>query len=296
MESDQRRCAVTIFKTGVYDDMVDLLMREGLDHLTENHLRASLADVDPADIPEQIADVVGMWVARAIGHLPEKDRIDGAAEVSSRMLSILHDIAPGSVEKGDELVTPLKRLTAIEAVAPDGSSQKIGRPLTPLRDTVLMTNARGEPSVGRELTAEIESADRIDIVCAFIRWTGIREMLPALRRHAESGRALRIITTVYTGTTEPRALEMLQELGAQLRISYDTSKTRLHAKAWHFHRSNGHSTVYIGSSNLTHWAQVTGLEWNVRAGQRTNPALVEKFEATFASYWANSQFEDFFRN
>ena len=78
-----------------------------------------------------------------------------------------------------------------------------------------------------------------------------------------------------------------------MRISYDTSKTCLHAKAWLFHRSNGHSTVYIGSSNLTYQAQVTGLEWNVRAAQRTNPALVEKFEATFDSYWANSQFEGF---
>jgi|TARA_B100000809_G_scaffold178193_1_gene175758 type I site-specific restriction endonuclease len=78
-----------------------------------------------------------------------------------------------------------------------------------------------------------------------------------------------------------------------VRISYDTSKTCLHAKAWLFHRSNGHSTVYIGSSNLTYQAQVTGLEWNVRAAQRTNPALVEKFEATFDSYWANSQFEGF---
>ena len=176
-------------------------------------------------------------------------------------------------------------------MAPDGSPRAIGRPLTPLRDTVLMTNARGEPGVGRELAAEVESAERIDLVCAFIRWTGIREMLPALRRHVESGRELRVITTVYTGTTEPRALETLQELGAQVRISYDTSKTRLHAKAWLFHRSNGHSTVYIGSSNLTYQAQVTGLEWNVRAAQTTNPALVAKFEATFDSYWANPQFE-----
>ena len=88
-------------------------------------------------------------------------------------------------------------------------------------------------------------------------------------------------------------MEALQDLGAQVRISYDTSKTRLHAKAWLFHRTNGHSTVYIGSSNLTYQAQVTGLEWNVRAGQRTNPALVGKFEATFDSYWANAQFEGF---
>ena len=147
--------------------------------------------------------------------------------------------------------------------------------------------------MGRELTAEIDSADRIDLVCAFIRWTGIREMLPALRRHVERGRALRVVTTVYTGTTQARALEELLNIGAEVKVSYDLSGTRLHAKAWLFYRSNGHSTVYIGSSNLTHQAQVTGLEWNVRASQTANPALVSKFEATFASYWANDHFEPY---
>jgi superfamily II DNA or RNA helicase len=279
--------------SGVYDDLVDRLLSEQLSQLQEHHLRAALTDVDPADMPRRIAEIAAVWVARVLDEMPEKERADRGVELSRRLLEVLRDVAPAALQDGDELASPLKRLIAIEAMTPDGDTQKIGQPLTPLRDTVLMTNARGEPGVGRELAAEVESAERIDLVCAFIRWTGIREMLPALRRHVEAGRALRIITTVYTGTTELRALDTLQDLGGQVRVSYDTSKTRLHAKAWLFHRSNGHSTVYIGSSNLTYQAQVTGLEWNVRAAQRSNPSLVAKFEATFASYWANSQFEAF---
>jgi superfamily II DNA or RNA helicase len=284
---------MTELDLGIYDDLIDQLLSERIGHLQEHHLRAALADIEPADIPRRIADITAAWVVRVLDDLPEKDRTDAGVEMSQRLLELLREVAPGAIQDGDELVTPLKRLIAVEAITPDGDSRKIGQPLTPLRDTVLMTNARGEPGVGRELAAEVESAERIDLVCAFIRWTGIREMLPGLRRHVEAGRALRVITTVYTGTTELRALEMLVDLGAQVRISYDTSKTRLHAKAWLFHRSNGHSTVYIGSSNLTYQAQVTGLEWNVRAAQQPNPSLVGKFEATFASYWANSQFEAF---
>src|SRR3546814_10385907 len=71
------------------------------------------------------------------------------------------------------------------------------------------------------------------------------------------------------------------DLGADIRVSYDTSITRLHAKAWLFHRSPGYSTAYIGSSNLTHSAQVTGLEWNVRVSGARNPDVIDKFSAVF---------------
>ncbi len=73
-------------------------------------------------------------------------------------------------------------------------------------------------------------------------------------------------------------------------ISYDLTTTRLHAKAWVFHRRSGFSTAYVGSSNLTQSAQVTGLEWNVRVSQARNPDVVAKFAAVFESYWAGGDF------
>ena len=73
------------------------------------------------------------------------------------------------------------------------------------------------------------------------------------------------------GRPSKRALDQLTDLGAEVRVSYDLSTTRLHAKAWVFHRHSGFSTAYVGSSNLTHSAQVTGMEWNVRASAARNP-------------------------
>jgi HKD family nuclease len=156
-----------------------------------------------------------------------------------------------------------------------------------------MTNARDQPTVGREIAAEIDSANSIDLVLAFIRWTGVRDLLPALRRHTEAHKPLRVITTTYTGSTEPRALQVLVDVGAEVKVSYDTASTRLHAKAWCFRRATGFSTVYIGSSNLTFSAQVTGREWNVRASERQNPDLIEAFDRVFETYWADPHFEDF---
>ena len=118
-------------------------------------------------------------------------------------------------------------------------------------------------------------------------------MLPQLRTHCERGHELRVITTTYTGSTERKALDALVEMGAKVKVSYETRSTRLHAKAWLFHRETGFSTAYIGSSNLTQWALVDGVEWNVRLSQVTTPDILEKFQATFDSYWEEPDFESY---
>ena len=163
-------------------------------------------------------------------------------------------------------------------------------PLIPLLDTTLLTNAPGEPRVGNQLLTELHSADRIDLVMAFIRRSGIAPLLDTLRNHCQSGRKLRVLTTTYTGSTEGRALDALSELGADVRVSYDMSTTRLHAKAWLFHRRSGFSTAYIGSSNLTYSAQISGLEWNVRVSGARNPDVIDKVAAVFESYWNSGDF------
>jgi hypothetical protein len=131
---------------------------------------------------------------------------------------------------------------------------------------------------------------------AFVRWSGIRPLLESLRRHCRHGKSLRVVTTTYTNSTELHALDELTGLGADIKVSYDTASTRLHAKAWLFHRKSGYSTAYIGSSNLTHSAMVTGLEWNVRVSGVRNPDVVAKMIAVFDSYWASGDFISFDRD
>ncbi|VEH36499.1 type I restriction enzyme EcoKI subunit R [Cellulomonas fimi] len=124
---------------------------------------------------------------------------------------------------------------------------------------------------------------------AFIRRSGINPLLEDLRRHCASGRPLRVLTTTYTDSTEREALDLLAELGADVRVSYDLGSTRLHAKAWIFHRTP-FSTAYVGSSNLTRSATVTGLEWNVRLSAARNPDVIAKFQAVYDSYWSAGDF------
>ena len=90
-----------------------------------------------------------------------------------------------------------------------------------------------------------------------------------------------------------RRFEALTDAGADVRVSYDQTTTRLHAKAWIFNRARGQSTAYVGSSNLTHSAMVPGLEWNVRLSSAQNPDVIAKMAAVFETYWASGDFEPF---
>ncbi len=274
------------FRAGIYDQLADYFLYEQAESIRESGFELAIDSVTAEDLPDLIADLVSAWIRDELSRSSTPDQAALAHGIVKAVLGSVNSTGHGSAP-----VDPITRLTAIQQVSPTGEPIVIPRPLTPIRDTALLTNARNQPNIGRELRAEIASADRIDVVLAFIRWTGIRDLLPLLRRHTESGKAVRIVTTVYTNSTELRALEALEALGAEVKVSYDTTSTRLHAKAWHFHRESGFSTVYIGSSNLTFSAQVTGLEWNVRASKTRNPELVETFDRTFETYWADDHFE-----
>jgi superfamily II DNA or RNA helicase/HKD family nuclease len=272
---------------GLYETLVTEGMTVRLDQLAERALVRS-EGLHSAEAPDRIAWHLSNQIERALASVGEADRVRVGLDVARALLDRLGQLV--DVDACAAPVSPASMLRAVLRPRPDGRPEPLDEPLIPLLDTTLLTNAPGEPSLWNQLRSEIESADAIDLVMAFIRRSGIGPLVEALHRHASAGRPLRILTTTYTGSTERRALDDLTDLGAEVRISYDQTTTRLHAKAWIFHRRSGFSTAYVGSSNLTRSAQVTGLEWNVRASAARNPDVVAKFDAVFESYWAGGDF------
>ena len=67
--------------------------------------------------------------------------------------------------------------------------------------------------------------------------------------------------------------------------------TKLHAKAWLFRRPGELDTAFIGSSNLSEAALYTGLEWNVRLARADAPAVFNRIQQVFDSYWNAPVFE-----
>lgn len=276
---------------GLYEQLISLGLDRELARLDRARFTPSVAPPEASELPRLLARYVHDLLYLALEAQGGKDAEGKQLAICQRILGGLSAVETG-VLPDDALAEPASLLRAIEeAQALAGGT--VARTAIPLGTGDLLVNARGEPGLGPTLQAEIPSADRIDLLCAFIKWNGFRILEPALRRHLERGRPLRVLTTTYIGATERRALDVLKGFGAQVKVSYETRTTRLHAKAWLFERETGFSTAYVGSSNLSHSALLDGLEWNVRLSQVETPALLQKFRATFEGYWEDPQFEDY---
>jgi superfamily II DNA or RNA helicase/HKD family nuclease len=273
---------------GLYETILDAALDERLARIDGRLVnRRTLRSADASD---RISQHLARLLRRALDSVPDAHRVAVGVDVVRRLLSEVGDRIPQSNAAEGAPLASGEALYGIGDWRLDGTVRMPLAPLIPLLDTTLLTNAPGEPRVGRQILTEIESADSIDIVMAFVRRSGIRPLVDALRDHCNRGKRLRVLTTTYTGSTEAKALELLTELGARVRVSYDLSTTRLHAKAWVFHRRSAFSTAYVGSSNLTHSAQVAGMEWNVRVSGARNLDVIDKIEAVFESYWQGGDF------
>ncbi|WP_373306545.1 DUF3427 domain-containing protein [Streptomyces mirabilis] len=248
------------------------------------------AEVSAESSPHVLARHISEAVGRRLGQLPPAQRVAAANQIMQSLAAHAPDPdvdeAVGVIADG-----PRQLLALAEQEAPGVYAV---RPLTPLSETALITNSSDDPSLGAELRAELATADRIDLLCAFVKWYGIRVLEDSLRAAKERGVPIRVITTTYIGATDRHALDRLvRDFGAEVKVNYEIRSTRLHAKAWLFRRNSGFDTAYVGSSNLSKAALLDGLEWNVRLSSVATPQVLDKFEATFDAYWSDAAFETY---
>lgn len=270
-------------------------------------LRDSLAKVKDALLPSQaalhldesslvLATYLHDRIRRALTALPAEDKLEKQVKLTNAVLEILSEGSPKSgIDQTDLISTPHELLRALTRVSQNlAEARPPRRPNIPLSASDIIVNGPHDLDVGGEIRREIESADEIDFVVSFLKFSGVRIITDALRSFLERRPGgLRVLTTTYTGATELRALEALREIGARIKVSYNNERTRLHAKAWSFHRASGFSTAIVGSSNLSRAALLDGAEWNIRVSNVANPEIIEKLRAVFEQYWSDVEFRHY---
>ena len=281
---------------GLYEQIINQALNSELSEIPE--ACKSIAPIDRAEASKVLAQYLADVVQKGLENLLDNGGdISAQIGLTNQIVTLIQnttqeaDFAALHVDQRAEQLLALLRQQD-PRLAAGKTAANLDRPETSIARSSLFTGAIKEPQMYTELKKEIVSADRIDMLVSFIKWSGLRLLMEELREFTQNGGELRIITTSYMGATDLKAIEELRALpNTRIKVSYDTKRTRLHAKTYVFYRNTGFTTAYVGSSNLSNAAISSGLEWNVKVTRRDLPETIDKIAATFESYWNASEFE-----
>jgi superfamily II DNA or RNA helicase len=280
-------------KPGLYEQIINREMNDELEQISVDCKHQE--KVDSAEASRVLATYVAELLQQKMDCIYETsgdNALNDQIEYINKVISVVDDERKDQAmigQAGEQLLAIMSDKD--ERLLLGKKAKDIARPETSMAFSSLFTGAVREPQMLNELKKEIASADRIDMLVSFIKWSGLRELLDELREFTSNGGKLRVICTSYMGATDVKAVEELSRLiNTEIKISYDTKRTRLHAKSYVFHRETGFTTAYIGSSNMSNAALTSGLEWNVKATEKDLAETIKKVEATFESYWNDKEF------
>ncbi len=284
--------------TGIYEQLITQLVEQNLDretfHVGERSLEAGeaatwlsrfltrLIEIAMDSVPNgdsrihdqiNLANTIVQWLST---HIKDEQLIsENLIDSQGKILTALFD-------KANPIAADLPKY--VDAIMP----------ITGLTQSELFCGSNVGVSLETEIKREIQSSDKIYWLVSFIKWAGIRIFKKELEAFTRSGKQLKVITTSYMGATDAKAVEFLASLpNTEVKLSYNTNRERLHAKSYLFRRNTGFHTGYIGSSNLSHSALTSGLEWNLKITSQEIPHIIEKSLSTFETYWQSSDFEHF---
>lgn len=282
--------------SGLYEQVINNQLDNELLGIPE--VRQCTAPIDKAEASKVLAQYLSEVVQKSLDNVADNGGdLSDQIELTNRIVTLIqekvNETDPESMkvaQRAEQLLALLRendpRLLLRKTAA------DMERPETSVAHSSLFTGATHEPQMFSELKKEITSSDQIYMLVSFIKWSGLRLIIDEVQEFTQNGGQLRIITTSYMGATDIKAIEELSKLpNTEIKVSYDTKRTRLHAKAYVFYRNTGFTTAYVGSSNLSNAAISSGLEWNMKITAKDLPGTIQKISATFESYWNSDEFE-----
>ena len=290
---------MNLLKEGLYEQVINTEIKQYLNELENEKFIIDKSNIDKEEAKVVLSQYISKVIRKSLNYIRDKEKSDEdnllkQIEACNEIINILsktsneEDIKKYEIDKSGEMLNALySKVNNKKAL----KKEKILKPVTPLSQSSLFTGSSLEPNMLGELNKEILTCDSIDLLVSFVKWSGLRCIIESLKEATQNGKNIRLITTSYMGATDLKAIEELSKLpNTEIKISYDTERTRLHAKAYMFKRETGFTTAYIGSSNLSNSALTSGLEWNLKITEQDSFDVIKKFEATFESYWNDKEF------
>ena len=284
-----------MLKEGIYEQVINRKIADELKQAQDKN--AQTEPINEEEASGILAKYVSDVVEQGLNNLRDEGRsLNDQVSLTNKIVSLVQSELNESSFQQLSVDPENKELLALFEKQDSrwdlSEKSSVTRPETSIANSSLFTGAIHEPQMFSELNKEILSCDRIDMLVSFIKWSGLRLIFDNLKVFTDNGGLLRVITTSYMGATDIKAVEELSKLSnTQIKVSYDTKRTRLHAKAYMFYRESGFTVGYVGSSNLSDAAMSSGLEWNVKIAKKDQPDTIRKIEATFESYWNSDEFE-----
>ena len=136
------------------------------------------------------------------------------------------------------------------------------------------------------LKKSINESDEIIMNVSFIRDSGIKLLIDELKEAKEKGKKIKILTSDYMRVTEPNALYRLLEVGG-VKLFDNPSNKSFHPKTYIFKKENQFE-IYVGSSNISYSALITGVEWNYNFIKEKDAEVAEILEEFGELYEKNS--------
>lgn len=282
--------------SGLYEQVINNQLDNELLGIPE--ARQCTAPIDKAEASKVLAQYLSEVVQKSLDNVADNggdlsDQIELTNQIVTLIQEKVNETDPESMkvaQRAEQLLALLRENDPRLLLGKTAADME--RPETSVAHSSLFTGATHEPQMFSELKKEITSSDQIYMLVSFIKWSGLRLIIDEVQEFTQNGGQLRIITTSYMGATDIKAIEELSKLpNTEIKVSYDTKRTRLHAKAYVFYRNTGFTTAYVGSSNLSNAAISSGLEWNMKITAKDLPGTIQKISATFESYWNSDEFE-----
>ena len=169
----------------------ELITGELADLLQAAADRTESRPLDPSEALERLGKHL-LRVARRLRAPSDQEKVDETTALVNAAIEVL-----GEDLRGDQVEAPARILQGVRPTSGPARNSLPNHPMIPLTASELLVNGANEPSFGTVLLDELRCATEVDLICAFVGFTGFEPLKNEFRALVERGGRVRVITSTY---------------------------------------------------------------------------------------------------